>query len=226
MKNSKTAILIFAHSAAFEATQKPFPNAEAVFDLLNKQTLKQVEKTKIPYYLVTEKEQIGHSFETRLAHAIKKTFDLGYQNLILIGNDTPHLTTKHLLLAKQNIDQGKAVIGKSVDGGFYLLGIHKKQFEACSFVDLPWKKQQLSTALHQYLKQKNAVTTHLETLADLDSLFDIEKLFHRFKKLSASLLRLLAQLRLGSKNPVYHSKQTYLFDFLFSLYNKGSPVVA
>ena len=102
MKNNQTAILIFANSAEFEAIQKPFQSSQLLFDALNLQTLKVVKKTGIPYFLSSEKNQTGNSFGERFTNAIQSVYDKGFENVITIGNDTPHLQSQHILKAVEN----------------------------------------------------------------------------------------------------------------------------
>lgn len=225
MKNSKTAILIFAHSTSFEATQKPFSNAEAVFDLLNKQTLKQVQKTNLPYFLVTEKEQIGDSFGQRFTNAIKSVYDLGYANVIVIGNDSPHLSHKHLARAIQSLNQNKAIIGHSKDGGFYLLGLSKNDFNTTDFLKLPWQKKHLSTAVHRFFKQKNKSLACLEKLSDLDSAEDISNILNCFKLVSRGLFQLFLKIYYKAKLALHYTLAFSSSKIILSTYNKGSPYI-
>ena len=83
--NKGTAILIFANSAEFEAVQKPFRSSETLFDALNEQTIKIVEKTGLPYFHFSEKNQYGATFGERFANAIQSIYDKGFQTVITIG---------------------------------------------------------------------------------------------------------------------------------------------
>ena len=87
MNTNKTAILIFANSAAKEVERKEFLSTE-IFSALNKQTLKKAKKSKLPYFVVSEKEQIGISFGERFTNAIDLIFKKGFDNVIYSGVTT------------------------------------------------------------------------------------------------------------------------------------------
>lgn len=223
MKDLKTAILIFANSAEYEATRKPFLYSKAVFESLNEHTLALVKKTNLPYFLVTEKEQKGLTFGERFTNAMQSIFDLGFQALITIGNDIPHLTTHKLLKANQELYHKDIVLGNATDGGFYLLGIKKEHFDANLFLKLPWQKQNLATALSKLFTVNGISVSYLEVLSDIDNFKDIDTFVNSFKKVYTHLNQLLLQLTVRSKIII-----VILVEHFFSLYqpnsyNKGSP---
>ena len=100
MNKERTAILIFANTAQFEAEQKAFPSSKMLFDKLNTQILKIVNETGLPYYHFSEKEQIGTTFAERFSNAIAAVFKMGYGQVITVGNDTPHLKAYHILVGE------------------------------------------------------------------------------------------------------------------------------
>jgi len=110
--NKKIAILIFANSAEYEAKQKPFQSSEVLFDVLNAQILKVVKNTGLPYFLSSEKNQIGATFGERFTNAIESIYNRGFEAVVTIGNDTPHLQTKHILTAVHQLKQNDIVLGK------------------------------------------------------------------------------------------------------------------
>jgi hypothetical protein len=65
MIRQKTAILIFANSAKHEGHQKSFRKSVALFKELNRQTIQKVKKTKLPFFIFSEKEQSGSNFGER-----------------------------------------------------------------------------------------------------------------------------------------------------------------
>ena len=223
MKDSKTAILIFAHSAEYEAKMKPFQHSKEVFESLNEHVVQLVKRTKLPYFLVTEKEQKGSSFAERFTNAIQSIYDLGYDSIITIGNDTPHLTTKKLLRAKEALLKKDVVLGKSTDGGFYLLGIKKQHFNPTLLLKLPWQNHNPTRYLKQLFVVQKIEVFYLETLNDIDKLKDISLFINSYRKVYSNLHLLLLQIIFG-----FNAITTYLFEeitFLFQskFYNKGSP---
>ncbi|MDG2431324.1 DUF2064 domain-containing protein [Flavobacterium sp.] len=226
MKDLKTAILIFAHSAEYEATVKPFLHSKEVFESLNQRTLALAKKSKLPYFIISEKEQIGNTFGERFTNAIQAIYDLKYDSVIAIGNDSPNLTQHHISNAHQKLVTNDLVIGSSVDGGFYLLGIKKQHFDEKLFLNLPWQSQNLNGALLKLYKVNGLKTRYLEQLRDLDSIEDLKILFCNFKavyqKLFQLFLLILSQAR--AVRAALEQPTSYLFHSEYS--NKGSPCLA
>lgn len=223
MKN-KTAILIFANSAEKEAERKSFLSVD-VFYALNTQTLKTVKKSGIDYFLVSEKQQIGNSFGERFSNAIESVFNNGFENVISVGNDTPHLKTHHLVDTLHQLEKKDFILGPSKDGGFYLMGIKKKHFNKETFLKLPWQTNRLQKSISSIANKNHLEINFLEPLNDLDTKEDLKTILNSFKEIYLSILKLLQKLFFKIKN-------TFLEEFvLFSetLYaqnlNKGSPTI-
>ena len=221
---SQTAILIFANSAEKEVERKSFLSTE-VFSALNKQTLKTVKKSGIEHFIFSEKEQIGNNFGERFSNAIETLFSKGFNNVITIGNDTPHLKVHHLLETQKNLSSKKLVLGPSKDGGFYLMGIKKEHFNKKTFLKLPWQTSRLQNCITSISKSKNLEITFLETLNDIDTLKDVQLIIDSFKTLTTSILNLLKRY--------INSRKLFIFSTFFSIqkvlyspnYNKGSPTI-
>jgi glycosyltransferase A (GT-A) superfamily protein (DUF2064 family) len=219
----ETAILIFANSAEIEAKRKTFLSKE-VFSKLNAQTLKIVEKSGLEYFHFSEKKQVGNSFGERFTNAIEKLFNKGFQNIITIGNDTPHLKTKHLLETANQFKEKDLILGPSKDGGFYLMGIKKDLFHKESFLKLPWQTNRLQTYIAQIASSKKTNISFLEVLKDIDSQEDIVKIVNSFKSISSSILKLLILFILNDKNTKKTHKFCPLENSFSKHFNKGSPL--
>jgi hypothetical protein len=223
LKNT-TAILIFANSAENDSERKSFLSRE-VFIELNNQTLKTVEKSGIEYYHFSEKNQVGNSFGERFSNAIEAIFNKGFKNVITIGNDTPHLKTRHLIDALHQLEKNELVLGPSKDGGFYLMGIQKAHFYKETFLKLPWQTNRLQKSIAIISSAKKLKTYFLELLFDIDSKEDINSIINSFKSISASILKLLLQLFLVDKKSFIYKQHTF-YNLVFSAYfNKGSPLI-
>lgn len=222
-KTSNTAILIFANSSSEEARQKPFFKGKSLFKALNAETLKTVQKTGIPYFLVTEKEQIGSSFGCRFVNAIHSVYKKGFENIITVGNDTPHLTSSQLRDTAKLLKTNKFVLGPSKDGGFYLMGLHKSQFDSASFLKLPWQTSRLSKSIDLLIRKANIDVVRLEVLTDVDESTDLKTLLNSYKILSTDLKRIILALHHFSTN-IFERLSLEKFQLKHRiLYNKGSP---
>lgn len=193
----RKAILLFAQSSRQEAESKTFVacsnRANYLIALhLNGYAHKIAKKADVDLIRMGETTQRGHSFKERLWNACRDVFNLGYDSLVVIGNDTPLLTIKHLQAALSEIEKGSVVIGPSADGGLYFLGLQKKTFSEHSFFQLGWKGNVLADQMLQYLTNKNQPFVLLEKLHDVD---DSISLFKQFQKnRNHSLLSLLVSI--------------------------------
>lgn len=221
--NTKTAILIFANSAKKDAERKPFLSTE-VFSELNKQTLKTVIKSKIDYFFISEKQQVGNSFAERFNNAIQFVFNKAYQNVIAIGNDTPHLKTKHLLKTLCQLSKKQLIIGPSKDGGVYLLGIQKEYFNTQSFCNLPWQTCKLTAAISKKAALEGTKITKLELLADIDSKTDLFTVLSSFTILSKKIRQLLNSFILIKKVTTDKVALFIQLQYTSLFFNKGSPL--
>ena len=223
-KEAATAILIFANSAKQELRNKPHIGNEQLFEALTTHTLSKVRDTGLPYFHITEKAQIGSTFQQRFVNALHEVFKKGYANVIAIGNDTPHLGTKELLEADRALQSNKIVIGPSADGGIYLLGIQNADFNSSAFLELPWKTSYLYKSLVAFIANKTRIA-EFNTLFDLDNLADLKLFLARFKNLPKQILELILQLLtpLKAKRRSGNSFYPQLYEQLF--FNKGSPLL-
>lgn len=188
---NKTAILVFARSAQQDAQYKGLAKGDLLFHALTKETLHKVERSGLPFFHSTEVEQQGDSFGARFVHAIQDIFAKGFDSIITIGNDSPQLKTKHLVLAQQQLALGNTVLGPSLDGGIYLMGLHKSQFDAQRFLNLPWQRFSLFKSMFELLQRDQVTIYKLPVLADIDALNDFIRLGSFVKSVPLHLLSLL-----------------------------------
>lgn len=226
MNLKKTAILVFAQSAQKEAADKPFKNATRLFTQLNNHTIAIVKKSNLPYFRLTEEQQIGTTFGERLTNAIQSIYDKGYDHVITVGNDTPHLQTRHILDTVKKLETHSLVIGPSKDGGFYLIGLHKSQFNPTLFLQLPWQSQTLTKELliAYSLTQEKTQTHLLEILEDIDVSIDIKAILKGLRTLNNHIIRQLLEAIILIRTTIYTQKILFIDSFSRRVYyNKGSP---
>jgi glycosyltransferase A (GT-A) superfamily protein (DUF2064 family) len=222
--NTKTAILIFANSAEKDAERKSFLSSEA-FSQLNKHTLKTVEKSGITYFHFSEKQQVGNSFGERFSNAIETIFNKGFDNLITIGNDTPHLRSHHLVDTMHQLDTSDLVLGPSKDGGFYLMGIKKIHFDKNTFLKLPWQTSKLQNYITSVIKSKNLIIKFLEHLQDIDFKEDVQKIIYSFKVIPRSIFSIFKKLLFNQKQFFMENTISIQNTYATPNSNKGSPII-
>ena len=222
---NNTAILVFANSAQTELANKAIPKGELLFQGLTRDTLQKVQATGLPFFHISDKEQKGSSFGERFTNAIQEVFQNGFENIITIGNDTPQLQTTHLLKAYAALQDRKTVLGPSLDGGFYLMGIHKSNFDQETFKKLPWQRFSLFNRISALLKVEDRLLYQLPTLSDIDTFTDAKRVAAFRKSISSAVLQLLTLLlQLGNKLQTI-VVSIILVIFLQRPYNKGSPLL-
>ncbi len=69
--------------------------------------------------------QEGAGLGERMKNAMKHVFDEGYDSCVLIGTDIPELRAYHLTEAFHVLEEKDVVFGKTVDGGYYLVGMNR-----------------------------------------------------------------------------------------------------
>jgi len=194
----ETLILIFARSANAEEKEKslglPVYAGRRLFASLSRETINKARLSGMPHLFWDETRQEGRNFAERVTHAVSSAFALGYENIILLGNDCPELNVSDLRKAAAALSRGKAVIGPDMDGGAYLLGLKASNFSAAHFASLPWQKEQLFRTLISSLDEEALI---LDKYHDIDSLEVLDKLrgsYRVSRELKQFILHLLSLL--------------------------------
>jgi len=221
--NNETAILIFANSAKVEGLNKPFQHAAVLFQELNSEIEAKVKRTKLPYFVISEAQQKGNTFGERFTNAIQLILDKGFEKVITVGNDTPHLQISHINTAYKKLKSNTLVLGPSLDGGFYLIGITKKLFYANKFKNLPWQTSQLREGIVNLPSFKKAKVTFLQTLQDVDTVSDVKTIVDSFRSISTVLKYILLQIITFAKTTTISKFQSFRPKVITIHYNKGSP---
>ena len=225
MSQQNTAILVFARRSRRDARAKGIPGGDRLFDRLTAETLQKVRRSGLPWFHIGEGEQLGACFGDRLTHAMDCCFERGFENLIVIGNDSPGLTVRLLRNAAALLEQEPAVLGPSADGGVYLIAVRRHTFVKSLFRDLPWKEDTLFGHLSEGIRTCNGKNPFLlECLSDLDSLGDLRNWLHHAPMARGRILRLIRGLVTGGAIPSVLSLLPLGDTYTRIHYNKGSPV--
>ena len=67
--------------------------------------------------------QAGGDLSERLHNCVRTLVDDGFERVIVIGADVPHVRDAWLDEAEQQLDTADVVLGPSDDGGYYLVGM-------------------------------------------------------------------------------------------------------
>lgn len=93
--NKDIALIFFSRTSVDEAKYKFWfkgktKNLHAASLLINKAE-SSIQKSGIPVYHFHEQNQKGDTFGERIANAYQEVFDMGYEQVISVGNDCPDL---------------------------------------------------------------------------------------------------------------------------------------
>lgn len=178
--NTKIAILFFSRNAKEESRKKSWfastngqENTALAASLIN-QSGEFLKNSGLPIFHFHEGNQRGSNFGERFANAYQEVFDQGYSGVIAVGNDSPEIVNIDLNEVSENLLSGNVVLGASMRGGAYLIGLTHESFKKTEFQHLPWQSGKLFAALHQMMLGKDQTPTLLQTLRDINSLNDFK----------------------------------------------------
>ncbi len=123
--------------------------------------------------------QVHGDLGLKMCEAFRTQFDLGFEKIVLIGSDTPHLTDEIYDEAFKALDQNDIVLGPSLDGGYYLIAFNRSSFYEEVFKDITWSTDKV---LEQTLQKLNNKRVHLlKGLNDIDDINDLKDFYQKYK---------------------------------------------
>lgn len=205
--------------------QHNFEQNRRIYASLIANTIKLAKGTGLPFFFIDERIQRGDSFGARITHAAESVFAKGFDQVVLIGNDSPELNHKQLTRAVELLNEGKSVIGPAFDGGAYLLGLHKATFDTRAFEALPWQSIGLQAELAEFFKEHHSAACYLTKLGDVDYKAQLWSFIHApaGSLLRQQLARIVSADATGEK---YRSTHVLPEDvFLLGVGLRAPPVV-
>jgi uncharacterized protein len=103
-------------------------------------------------------------------------FRIGYQRAIIVGTDLPALPELAYEQAFGLLAQHDLVLGPSLDGGYYLIGLSRTAPEL--FRDIPWSTADVLTLTQKKAHAFGLNVTLLEPQRDVDTIDDVLALIH------------------------------------------------
>lgn len=92
---------------------------------------------------------------------------------VIIGSDCYDLTSRHIEMAFQKLDESDVVLGPANDGGYYLLGM--TNYFTQLFEGIKWSTNAVLNQTIKQAKRLNLKVSFLEELVDLDTFSDLEE---------------------------------------------------
>jgi rSAM/selenodomain-associated transferase 1 len=124
-------------------------------------------------YRASLKAQCAGDLGARMHHAFASASDAS--GMLLIGSDCPALTARHLSEAARALATGyDAVLGPVEDGGYALIGLRHP--EPRLFEGIAWGTSSVLGQTRERLRQAGLRWAELETLWDVDTAADYERL--------------------------------------------------
>lgn len=140
-------------------------------------------------------DQRGRQLGERLEKTFRQVFQEGYKEVVIIGIDSPSLPKKTLDRAFKVLHKKDVVLGPTLDGGYYLLGLaklHPQLFEGIS-----WGTGGVYRETVERIKKLGLEWEELELWYDVDTTDDLE-----------FLVRDINQLRLaGDEKSLKHTEE-------------------
>ena len=121
--------------------------------------------------------------------------------VVLIGSDTPDLPVEYVHRAFDLLVHCQVVVGPSLDGGYYLIGIKNEVPDV--FDGIQWSTEHVFSETIDRLDKGNISYGLLPQLDDVDELDDLNALLSRLRNsqrdaLQDELLKKLDQLELNN----------------------------
>lgn len=118
-------------------------------------------------------EQVGGNRGERLQHALETTFSRQATKAIIVGTDTPDLTSGLIDEALHLLNDYDVVIGPDHNGGYYLLGmkaLHRELFQ-----DIPWGTSRVYGHTLRMIKTLELSLAFLPVLIDINTEDDLRR---------------------------------------------------
>ncbi len=116
--------------------------------------------------------QRGDGLDERLAAAFADVFatEAEAQRVVLIGMDTPQITTQDLIAARDMLATHDAVIGLAEDGGWWCIGLQARNDDV--FIGVPMSLETTGVQQLRRLSHHKLSVAHLRKLRDVDTFTD------------------------------------------------------
>jgi rSAM/selenodomain-associated transferase 1 len=123
-------------------------------------------------YPLTLKQQQGNDLGERMNHAICTVLK-SYKRAVLIGCDSPSLSSHDLAAAIDTLNQATAVFAPAEDGGYVLIGLNCPQPKL--FMAMPWGSVEVMAKTRTRCQQLGIIYHELAQQWDVDTPDDLTR---------------------------------------------------
>lgn len=133
-----------------------------------------------------------------LTQALGGVLGMGYHKALALNSDGPSLPPEYLSRAVAALDEADIVLGPSLDGGYYLVGM--KHLQAGLFQGLAWSTDRVFAETLQRAEELGLRAALAPGWYDIDTPLDLQRLQDELRRLPAERLahtrRRLSEFRL------------------------------
>lgn len=125
--------------------------------------------------------QTGENLGERIFHAFEFAFSRRSDAVVMIGTDSPTVPQEFIEQAYVTLEtKSDAVLGKTIDGGFYLIGLRKAEKKI--FENVEWSSPQTFEQTKRNIKNLNLNLEEIPVWYDVDLPEDLERLKRELTK--------------------------------------------
>jgi uncharacterized protein len=138
--------------------------------------------------------QKGKDIGNRMRNAFIHVFNSGYEKAVLIGSDLPGLPAALIENAFAALNTSDVAIGRSTDGGYYLIGFRKETFSADCFKGITWSTSSVfQRTIEKFSRSKKSVYMLPEWI-DIDDHNDLKQFYERCSNKNGTALHTMKYL--------------------------------
>ena len=123
--------------------------------------------------------QNGKDIGDRMRNAFEYVFNSGYKNAVLIGSDLPGLPAALVENAFAALNTADATIGRSTDGGYYLIGFRKETCSPDYFKGITWSTSSVFQRTMEKFSRSEKSVYRLPEWIDIDDHNDLKQFYER-----------------------------------------------
>lgn len=123
--------------------------------------------------------QQGEELGDRMSAAFNRCFELGYEQVLIVGSDSPDLPLSYLQTALKQLAVGQVVLGPSEDGGYYALGFTAKNYCPQVFEGIEWSTEKVRSQTLKILEHNARSVYELPTWYDVDTLNELQRFYQQ-----------------------------------------------
>ncbi len=135
-------------------------------------------------YPISLMDQKGKDLGARMQQAFDDIIGYGFRKVVIIGADSPTLPISYIRDAFSLLNRSELVIGPSLDGGYYLVGIKGKVPPV--FEGIPWGTGEVFTLTLKKVVSFGLAVSLLPFWYDIDTIEDLNSLIGHLHFLSHS----------------------------------------